>query len=171
MKSSLSIWHDVVDVKLTRCTIAAMPSLLYRLQMLVRLEFGQSIPTVVHTVRELQLWTKGIEWSHHSTMSSYSDWTPLFIQTQKLNEKFESERLMRWYAQFEQTWKKRKFCFSQFCSNLVEFQIDAIIQIQIYYIFLLFFNTTAISWDKMNSGMKGILVKSASVWGTAGGWN
>ena len=71
-------------------------------------------------------------------MSSYSDWTPLFIQTQKLNEKFESERLKCWYAQFEQTWKKRKFCFSQFCSNLVEFQIDAIIQIQIYNIFLLF---------------------------------
>ena len=38
-----------------RITIAAMASLLCRLQILVGLEFGQSIPTVVHTVRELQL--------------------------------------------------------------------------------------------------------------------
>ena len=52
--------------------IAAMASLLCRLQILVGLEFGQSIPTVVHTVRELQLCTKGIKWSHYSTMSSYS---------------------------------------------------------------------------------------------------
>ena len=52
--------------------MATMASLLCRLQIFVGLEFGQSIPTVVHTVRELQLWTKGIEWSHPSTMSSYS---------------------------------------------------------------------------------------------------
>ena len=42
------------DVWTLRClcyTIAAMPSLLCRLQILVGLEFGQSILTVVHTVR------------------------------------------------------------------------------------------------------------------------
>ena len=44
----------------------------FYIQILVRLEFQQSIPTVVHTVRELQLWIKGIQCSHHSTMSSYS---------------------------------------------------------------------------------------------------
>ena len=53
-------------------TIAALASLLCRLQILVGLEFGQSILTVVHTVRELQLWNKGIEWSHSSTMSNYN---------------------------------------------------------------------------------------------------
>jgi hypothetical protein len=49
-----------------------MPSLLCRLQTWVGWELEQSIPTVVHTVPELSLWTKGIEWSHPSTMSSYS---------------------------------------------------------------------------------------------------
>ena len=41
--------------------MATMPLLICRLQILVRLELGQSIPNVVHTVPELQLWTKGIE--------------------------------------------------------------------------------------------------------------
>ena len=50
-----------------------MPSLLCRLQILVGWELEQSIPTVVHTVQELPLWTKGIEWSHLSAMSSYSE--------------------------------------------------------------------------------------------------
>ena len=53
-------------------TIAAMPSLLCSLQILVGWELGQSIPTVFHTVPELSLWTEEIEWSHPSTMSSYS---------------------------------------------------------------------------------------------------
>ena len=57
-------------------TIAAMPSLLCRLQILVGWELEQCIPTVVHTVPELSLWTKGIEWSHPSTMSSYSALPP-----------------------------------------------------------------------------------------------
>ena len=34
-------------------TIAAMPSLLCRLQILVGWELAQSIPTVVHTVRSI----------------------------------------------------------------------------------------------------------------------
>ena len=45
-------------------TIAAMPSLLCRLQILIWWELEKRIPTVVHTVPELSLWTKGIEWSH-----------------------------------------------------------------------------------------------------------
>ena len=49
-----------------------MPSLLCSSQILVGWELGQSIPTVFHTVPELSLWTEEIEWSHPSTMSSYS---------------------------------------------------------------------------------------------------
>ena len=41
-------------------TIASMPSLLGRSQILIGSEVGQYIPTVVHTVWELQLWTKEI---------------------------------------------------------------------------------------------------------------
>ena len=53
-----------------------MPSLLCRSQILIGSEFGQYIPTVVHTVRELQLWTKEIEWRHPSTKGSYCEmWT------------------------------------------------------------------------------------------------
>ena len=50
-----------------------MPSLLCRLQILVGWELEQSIPIIVHTVPELSLWSKRIEWSHPSTMSSYSE--------------------------------------------------------------------------------------------------
>ena len=72
-----SIWFQVytmwtLEVDQLQNTIAAMPSLLCRLQILVWWELEQSIPTVVHTVPELLLWTKGIEWSHPSTISSYS---------------------------------------------------------------------------------------------------
>ena len=52
-------------------TIAFMPSLLCRSQILIGSEFGQYIPTVVHTVQELQLWTKEIERRHPSTKGSY----------------------------------------------------------------------------------------------------
>ena len=52
-------------------TIASMPSLLCRSQISIGSEFGQYIPTVVHTVRELQLWSKEIEWRHPSTKGSY----------------------------------------------------------------------------------------------------
>ena len=48
-----------------------MPSLLCRSQISIGSEFGQYIPTVVHTVRELQLWTKEMEWRHPSTKGSY----------------------------------------------------------------------------------------------------
>ena len=40
---------------LAQFTIASMPSPLCRSQILIGSEFGQYIPTVVHTVRELQL--------------------------------------------------------------------------------------------------------------------
>ena len=35
-------------------------------------------------VPELQLWTKGIEWSHPSTMSSYSDKVHIFWEGHKI---------------------------------------------------------------------------------------
>ena len=44
-----------LDVDQLQNTIAAMPSLLCRLQILVRWELEQSIPTVFHTVSELPL--------------------------------------------------------------------------------------------------------------------
>ena len=52
-------------------TKASMPSLLCRSQISIGSQFGQYIPTVVHTVRELQLWSKEIEWRHPSTKGSY----------------------------------------------------------------------------------------------------
>ena len=58
------------------------------LKILVGLKFEQSIPTVVHTVWEPQLWTKGIEWSDPSTMSSYSAFAPKFLDTFTLFQPF-----------------------------------------------------------------------------------
>ena len=67
-----AIWdHNNLD--LNPITIASMPSLLCRSQISIGSQFGQYIPTVVHTVRELQLWSKEIEWRHPSTKGSYCD--------------------------------------------------------------------------------------------------
>ena len=65
-----------------RVTKASMPSLLCRSQISIGSEFGQYIPTVVHTVRELQLWSKEIEWRHPSTKGSYCAPSLLFKATQ-----------------------------------------------------------------------------------------
>ena len=78
---SVFLWHQMHNKDIGRCKfivyhlvtssstprlvarldIAAMPSLLCSLQILVGWELEQSIPTVVHTVPELLLCTKGIE--------------------------------------------------------------------------------------------------------------
>ena len=52
-------------------TIASMPSLLCRSQILIGGSSDSIFRTVVHTVRELQLWSKEIEWRHPSTKGSY----------------------------------------------------------------------------------------------------
>ena len=51
MSKSLKTRITASDLPAARRTIAAMASLLWRLQILVGLEFGQSIPTVVHSSR------------------------------------------------------------------------------------------------------------------------
>ena len=67
--------------------IASMPSLLCRSQILIGLVFRHYILTVVHTVRELQQWTKEIEWRHPSTKGSY--WPKIeFLQFQLHNMKY-----------------------------------------------------------------------------------
>ena len=48
-------WHTTFRLNGQFLTIDAMPSMLCSSQILFKSEFGQSIPTVVHTVRELQL--------------------------------------------------------------------------------------------------------------------
>ena len=95
-----SPWFSLVGGR----TIAAMLSLLCSSQILVGWELGQSIPTVVHTVPELSLWTKGTEWSHPSTMSSYS--VPYLVQDQVcwyLIEDLNQEN-------FFSDWNKTKSC-------------------------------------------------------------
>ena len=72
----LVIWQDFWHLwfgKPHTHTIASMPSLLCRLQILIGGSSDSIFRTVVHTVRELQLWSKEIEWRHPSTKGSYCD--------------------------------------------------------------------------------------------------
>ena len=107
----------------------------------------------------------------------YWIWTPIFIQPKgwqeflkeaNLHGKIESALLMRWYSTtFEQSWKNWKiqktYCFSHFFFNFV--QIGCIINCTDSNFSCIFssFETPALLGGRMNSGMKGIFVKSASV--------
>ena len=99
-------------------TIAAMASLLCRLQILVGLEFKQSILTVVHTVRELQLWTKNIEWSHPRAAIVFhfkKNWTKSLFSTNITIVITDFVKMFWGWDQVENSfWDKATFIFEQF---------------------------------------------------------
>lgn len=105
-------------------------------------------------------------------------WTLILIQPKilkvaKLYGKTESALLMHRYS-FEQSWKKKVFKSAKnytvsHCSyfNFVQIRLNisesSIAQVQIFSSIFASFDTPAFLGGWMNSGMKGIFVKSASV--------